>query len=90
MARRRRDQESRLGHSHFEREKTFHRVSPLLFLTLGLKRRIGSCSSRFGRRTWDLEKEDRGLTLVSTIRVHSFPFIMFYLNFGMYQTSIMF
>ena len=86
----RQDQDSRLGHSLSEREKTLIRVSLLLFLTLELERMIGGCSSRFERRTWDLEEEDRGFTLVSTIRVHFFPFLMFYLNFGMYQISIMF
>ena len=36
------DQESRLGRLLFEKEKTLLRVSPFLFLTLGLERRLGS------------------------------------------------
>ena len=74
--------------------ESIEKDSPLLFLnhfrTLGPARRIGSCSSRLGRRNWDLEEEDRGLASFSSIRVHSFCFLMFYLNFGMYQTSIMY
>ena len=58
--------------------------------TLGLERRLGSCSSRLGKELKDLKEEDQRLTIILTTRVPSFPFLMFYLNFGMYQTFIMF
>ena len=77
------------------RERALLRVSLFLFLkeevlTLGPERRLGSSSSRFGRRTWGFGGRRPRTHQLSSLEFLFPSFLMFYHDFMLYQTSNIF